>query len=138
MRDHRYSGFMDPSSITAIALSVRKVLGLAEASQERARQQQKHATIEWRMDALWDELRENGRKDQEVARAIEFICKELEGLTPHNLNPRIEAINDWVEEQFAHEKRKLEALVKRQMVWNISLAATAAASLIFAFVALRG
>ena len=73
---------------------------------------------------------------QKQKQDIENIQKELKGLTPHNLNPQLDAIHKWMLDHAAAQKRTLRDLAQKQHYWNLALACAAVGALFLALVCL--
>ena len=71
-----------------------------------------------------------GKDNHKHEKVIEAIRKELQGLAPHNLNPRIEEIYGWMHRHIQSEQQTFSELAKRQLYWNVALSCAAGLALL--------
>ena len=81
---------------------------------------------------IWTAVREISDSDKQQAEIIEQICRELQGLSPHNLNPRIEEIHEWMRQHVEYEQQ----IQRKQQYWNTTLAIGAGLALFLSILSL--
>ena len=74
--------------------------------------------------------------DEQQAQVIEQMCRELQGLQPHNLNPSIEAIHEWMRQHVESEQQTFQEQSQKQYCWNVTLACGAGLALFLSILGL--
>jgi hypothetical protein len=74
-------------------------------------------TVEEMAQALVDVADESNKPTE----AIAAIQKELQGLSPQNVNPQLEAIYKWMHDHLDYEQHIRRKLAREQLFWRIAL-----------------
>ena len=91
--------------------------------------------LDMRFKAIWDAIRKNGASDRDQAKIIQHIIQELNGLTPHNINPQLDDIREWMRLHVKSEEKTLRELAQRQHHWNVCLAIISGLAIVISIIA---
>ena len=109
---------------------------LTAALSKLAEDTQRHNTSLARLNNELKALPKLTKDAAEHAKALKRIEHELSGLTPHNLNPRIDEIYDWTHRHTECEQKNLRELAQKQLYWNVALSCGAGLALLFSILCL--
>ena len=110
--------------------------GLTKVSEDASRNQQATQQQKKTVERVEKQLQTIANADAQQSKAIGDIYHQLQGLAPHNLNPQLDEIRDWMRRHVESEEQTLRQLAQKQLYWNVALACTAGIALLFSILCL--